>query len=128
MSDQGSGIFDKVKDFIQGHPDKVDQGLDKAREVVDEKTGGTYGEQLDQAESAAREHLGVPNTAPEATIPVPEPGPTLPGPEPGQPVPDPSQPGPEPSPSVPEPGDPVPDPGPTPSPDITPVPPAGPGS
>ena len=30
-------FFDKVKDFVKGHPEQADQGLDKAGEFLDER-------------------------------------------------------------------------------------------
>ena len=49
------GIFDKAKDLLSEHNDKVDQGIDKAAEVIDQKTGGQHTEQINQgAEQAKR--------------------------------------------------------------------------
>lgn len=49
MSDfMSGGMADKAKDLAQEHGDKIG-------DFVDEKTGGKYSEQIDQA----REHLGV---------------------------------------------------------------------
>ena len=49
------GIFDKAKDLLNEHSDKVDQGIDKAAEVIDQKTGGQHTEQINQgAEQAKR--------------------------------------------------------------------------
>jgi len=48
-------IFDKAKDLLNQHSDKVDQGIDKAAEVIDQKTGGQHTEQINQgAEQAKR--------------------------------------------------------------------------
>ena len=52
------GIFDKAKQFADDNPDKVNQGIDKAGDVVDERTGGKHSEQVDKAQDAARKHLG----------------------------------------------------------------------
>ena len=40
------GIFDKAKDLLNEHNDKVDQGIDKAAEIIDQKTGGEHTEQI----------------------------------------------------------------------------------
>jgi hypothetical protein len=49
------GIFDKAKDLLNEHNDKVDQGIDKAAEVINQKTGGQHAEQINQgAEQAKR--------------------------------------------------------------------------
>ncbi len=52
------GIFDKAKQFAEDNPDKVNQGIDKAGDLVDERTGGKHSEQVDKAQDAARKHLG----------------------------------------------------------------------
>ena len=70
-------FFDKVKDFIQGHPEQADQALDKGAEILDERTGGQYADQIAQGDDIARERLGVPED--QATVPVPDP---TPGPTP----------------------------------------------
>ena len=41
------GIFDKAKDLLNEHNDKVDQGIDKAAELIDQKTGGQHTEQIE---------------------------------------------------------------------------------
>ncbi len=92
-------FFDKVKDFVKGHPEQADQGLDKAGELLDERTGGRYSEQIAKGDDMVRERLGVPEG--QATIPAPgttpEPSPTpgtAPKPEPEPPtVPTPDEPG-----------------------------------
>ena len=43
------GIFDKAKDLLGQHSDKVDQGIDKLADVVDQRTGGQHGSRIDQA-------------------------------------------------------------------------------
>ncbi len=47
------GIFDKFRK----HGDQVEQGLDKAAQVADEKTGGGYSEQIRSAREQAGEYL-----------------------------------------------------------------------
>lgn len=75
------GIFDKVKDFLKGNPDKVDPGLDKAGELVNERTGGKYSDQVAKGDDMVRQQLGVPDDQTDATQPAP--GPTPGGPLPG---------------------------------------------
>jgi len=48
------GIFDKAKDLLNQHSDKVDQGIDKAAEVIDQKTGGQHTEQINQGVEQAK--------------------------------------------------------------------------
>ena len=67
--DEQRELFDKVKDFVTGHPEQADQGLDKAEEVLDERTGGQHSEQIAQGEGMVRERLGMPDG--ETTVPEP---------------------------------------------------------
>jgi hypothetical protein len=52
------GIFDKAKDLASEHDDKVDQGIDKAAEIIDEKTGGQHTEQIQQGAEQAKDATG----------------------------------------------------------------------
>ncbi|HVK35448.1 MAG TPA: antitoxin [Microlunatus sp.] len=51
------GIFDKAKDLLNEHNDKVDQGIDKAAELIDQKTGGQHTEQIGQAAEQAKQAM-----------------------------------------------------------------------
>jgi len=51
------GIFDKAKDMLGEHLDKVDQGVEHAGDLIDERTGGQYAEHVDQGQSTAKERL-----------------------------------------------------------------------
>ncbi|MET7995059.1 antitoxin [Amycolatopsis sp. NPDC005232] len=57
-----AGMFDKAKEKLQEfagqHPDKVDQGVDKAADVADEKTGGKHGDQIQQGADKLKESFG----------------------------------------------------------------------
>jgi hypothetical protein len=79
-----SDWIDKAKDFIKGHPEQAGQGLDKAEELINERTGGKYADQLDQGTDKVREGLGLPPEAENAeTVPAPAPSPEpAPTPEP----------------------------------------------
>ena len=46
---------DKAGDLAQQHGDKVHQGLDKAGETADSKTGGKYGDQIDSGVDKAKD-------------------------------------------------------------------------
>jgi hypothetical protein len=52
------GMFDKIKDAAGEHGDKIAEGVDKATDVIDDKTGGKFSDHLDKADDAAEEHLG----------------------------------------------------------------------
>lgn len=67
------GIFDKIKDAAGGHEDEVNQGIDKAGDVVDEKTEGKYAAQVDQGQDFAKQQIGTPADAPSAETPNPAP-------------------------------------------------------
>ena len=115
-----SDWIQKAKDFVKGHPEQAQQGLDKAEELINERTGGTYADQLDQGSDKLKETLGLPPDA-EATLPpsAPEPPAT---PAPGTPQP-PATPEPSPTPTP----SPTPQPVPSPEPVPTPEPAPGPG-
>ena len=51
------GLFDKAKELAGQHADKVEQAIDKAADVVDEKTGGKYGDKLDKGAEAAKGYV-----------------------------------------------------------------------
>ena len=48
------GLFDKVKGLAGQHADKVEGAVDKGADVVDEKTGGKYSDQIDKGAEAAK--------------------------------------------------------------------------
>lgn len=66
------GIFDKAKDALSEHKDKVDEGVAKAGDLIDEKTDGKYAGQVDKGEAMAKERLA--DYASKDDAPV-EPGP-----------------------------------------------------
>jgi len=51
------GLLDKIKGLIGGNADKVKQGIDKAGDMVDEKTGGKFSDKIDMAEEKIGEAL-----------------------------------------------------------------------
>jgi hypothetical protein len=54
-------MFDNIKDKVQGlvdeHGDKAGQGLDKAGDLVDQRTGGQHSDQIDQGVEKAKNAL-----------------------------------------------------------------------
>ena len=52
------GFLDKVKGLAGQHPDKAEGAIDKARDVVDKKTGGKYADQVDKGAQAAKNFVG----------------------------------------------------------------------
>jgi len=55
------GIFDKAKDMakqgVDEHGEQVGQGVDQAGDFINEKTGGKYGDQIDQGGEMAKDQL-----------------------------------------------------------------------
>ena len=52
------GFLDKVKDLAGQHADKVEGAIDKVADVVDEKTGGKYTDQIDKGAESAKGLVG----------------------------------------------------------------------
>jgi hypothetical protein len=52
------GIMDKAKDFADDHDKQVDEGLEKAGDQVDERTGNKHSSQIDKGVNAAQERTG----------------------------------------------------------------------
>ena len=52
------GFADKAKEMAEQHPDQIDQGVEKAGDAVDERTGGQHAEQVDKAQDAVEDRLG----------------------------------------------------------------------
>ncbi|MGV0738414.1 antitoxin [Mycobacterium syngnathidarum] len=48
------GFLDKVKDLLSKNADKVDTAIDKAGDIVDQKTQGKYSQHVDKAQDAAK--------------------------------------------------------------------------
>jgi len=52
------GIMDRIKSLAGKHDDKVDQGIQKAGDKVDERTGGKYSGQVDKGVDEAQRRTG----------------------------------------------------------------------
>ncbi|GLZ04346.1 hypothetical protein Acsp03_18120 [Actinomadura sp. NBRC 104412] len=50
-------IVDRVKEMLGQHGDKAKQGVEKAGDMVDRKTGGKYSEQIDKAQQKGSEYI-----------------------------------------------------------------------
>jgi hypothetical protein len=48
------GILDKVKGLLSRNADKVDTAIDKAGDIVDQKTQGKYTSTVDKVQEAAK--------------------------------------------------------------------------
>ena len=51
------GLFDSIGDLAKEHEDKIEQGIEAVGDLVDEKTGGQYAAQVDQAQAFANDQL-----------------------------------------------------------------------
>lgn len=58
------GLFDKAKKMLDGNKDKAAEGVDKATDVIDSKTGGEHSEHLDKVDKAAADYAGDEPTTP----------------------------------------------------------------
>jgi len=50
-------MFDKAKDLLGEHADKVTEGIDKVGDLVDEKTGGQHADKINSAQEKAKAEL-----------------------------------------------------------------------
>jgi antitoxin protein of toxin-antitoxin system len=57
------GLLDDAKKFIDEHDDQVDQAIEKAGDLVDDKTGGKYADKVDKVQNVAEEKTGDGDTA-----------------------------------------------------------------
>ena len=48
-------LLDKIKSALQGKGEQVSSGIDKAADVVDDKTGGKFSEKIDDAAQKAKD-------------------------------------------------------------------------
>ncbi|MFD8978408.1 antitoxin [Streptomyces sp. NPDC059564] len=52
-------MMDKLRHMLKGHEEQAGQGIDKAGDLVDEKTQGKYSSQVDTAQDKLKEQLGT---------------------------------------------------------------------
>lgn len=51
------GIFDNIKDQFGANKDKINEGIEKAGDFIDEKTGGKFADKVDQVQDAAEQQV-----------------------------------------------------------------------
>ncbi len=51
-------IVGQIKGAVAGHEAEVDEAIEKVGDFVDEKTGGQYADQVDQAQEFLKDQLG----------------------------------------------------------------------
>lgn len=49
------GLLDTIKNALQGNKDKIEAGIDKVVEVVDDKTGGQHTDKIQGAADKAKD-------------------------------------------------------------------------
>jgi hypothetical protein len=57
------GLFDKAKKMLGKHDDQVVEGVDKATDIADDKTGRKYTEHLDKVDEVVADQLGGESSA-----------------------------------------------------------------
>lgn len=60
------GLLDNISAAVSGHEDQVKDGIDKLGDLVDEKTGGQYAGQVDQAQDFLKSQVENSTAAPQA--------------------------------------------------------------
>jgi hypothetical protein len=55
------GFLDKVKGLVADNADKVDSAIDKAADIVDQKTQGKYAGQVDKVSDMAKKAVDKTN-------------------------------------------------------------------
>jgi hypothetical protein len=55
-------FMDKAKDLADDHDEQVDQGIEKAGDQIDDRTGNKYSEQIDKGTDQAQERTGAGDT------------------------------------------------------------------
>ncbi|MBX7433857.1 antitoxin [Mycobacterium sp. Y57] len=69
------GFLDKAKDLLSKNADKVDTAIDKAADIVDQKTHGKYASTVDKVQDAAKKAVAdntTPDREPPASPPPPQ--------------------------------------------------------
>jgi hypothetical protein len=57
------GLLDDAKKFIDEHDDQVDQAIEKAGDLVDDKTDGKFADKVDKVQDIAEQKTGDGDTA-----------------------------------------------------------------
>lgn len=50
-------IKNKVSELVDGQGEKVGEGIERAGDMIDEKTGGQYASHVDQGQESAKDAL-----------------------------------------------------------------------
>lgn len=63
--DDMSEFMEKAQGAMSAHDEQVDQGLEKAGDLADERTGGKFGEKIDSGVDVAQERTGGGDSVPD---------------------------------------------------------------
>ena len=58
-----SDFMEKAQGAMAGHDEQVDQGLDKAGDQIDQRTGNKYSDKIDQGVDQAQQRTGAGDTS-----------------------------------------------------------------
>lgn len=75
LMDTLKGLVGKGKEVAAQNAEKIEQAVDKAGQVIDEKTGGKYSSQIDKGTDAVKSALGTDAAEGAAAAPAAEPAP-----------------------------------------------------
>ncbi|MET8173223.1 antitoxin [Streptomyces clavifer] len=50
--------LDKIKKMLKGHEDQAGKGIDKAGDMIDDRTQGKYSKHVDTGQEKLRQQLG----------------------------------------------------------------------
>ena len=81
------GIFDKAKDALGDNLDKVESGIDKAADFVDDRTGGAHADQISSGADLAKDRVADYLRSPDEAESTANPNPTPSAPPAGSPEP-----------------------------------------
>ncbi|MFJ4965425.1 hypothetical protein EES43_29140 [Streptomyces sp. ADI96-02] len=51
--------LDRIKKMLKGHEDQAGKGIDKAGDMVDDRTQGKYSRQVDTGQDKLKDQLGA---------------------------------------------------------------------
>jgi uncharacterized protein YjbJ (UPF0337 family) len=60
------GLMDNLSAAVGGHSDQVKDGIDKLGDLIDDRTGGQYAGQVDQAQGFLKTRVDSSNATSEA--------------------------------------------------------------
>lgn len=65
LGDAFSELKQKAQEVASKHPDKVEQGIEKAEGYADQRTGGKYSELIDKGGDQLKHRLGEQSPPPQ---------------------------------------------------------------